>query len=707
MKKHILQIDEKDCGAASFAMICAHYGKRLPVSRAKKLVCTDSLGTNMQGIIDGAEAVGLHAEGLNGSYEDLLESISSKQVSFPFIARILKDNKLEHYIVVRKITPVSVYISDPDEAKFSKITVDEFKKIWLHDLISFEKTESFRKNNEVFGVFRRYFHHIGNQKKMVFVVLLISFLLLGIGVVSSLVMGKVFTNLLAISDSEYARFRILCIWALSLFVFSSVMEILSSLLQTAYEKRINRDISKEIMDSVVNSDMNNFDKLSESDYLSRVFDYEKIKYFVSGIPFVFLENMILLLGSGIVLLIISWKLFAILIVALILYAVIILSFARPIKRTNRDIVLGRKDILAEIEEVVAGFTQIKSFRAEKPFRDRVALKIDRYEGVRAKDNNLNQLRMTLISLVNLSMPIAFLWYGKYCYDKGTLTLGSILLFYYLSTYFTTPAKQLLSVVSQFHYITTAVDRINDLYQMDAETDQSENKVDMSAPVIRMEHIRFRYGNRDLVLDDLTMCISKYHKIAITGENGCGKSTLAKLLVRFYDYESGEIWVNNRSIREYSLEDLRKKTCYISQKDYLFADTIMNNIRMGDESISDDIVMKACQVSCADEVADSMSGGYNAVLDANGSNLSAGQRQRIILARALAHSPEILIMDECTANIDAPTTEKIFRSLDNMNNTMFIVVTHEKNVISECDYCIMIKNGKAVREGIPQEVLKGY
>ena len=202
-----------------------------------------------------------------------------------------------------------------------------------------------------------------------------------------------------------------------------------------------------------------------------------------------------------------------------------------------------------------------------------------------------------------------------------------------------------------------------------------------------------------------MDIPKGKKIALVGESGCGKTTLAKLLLRFYHPESGKIIMDGKDVSEYSLSSLRKHIAYISQDIFLFSDTIYNNLRVGDETITDEEIREMCERLGVNEFIERLPMGYETMLEENGNNLSGGQKQRLSIVRALLRKPDVLIMDEATSNLDTVTENQIKQILERCSENMtLIMIAHRLQTIKNSDIIYVMDKGRVIERGTHDELL---
>ena len=221
-----------------------------------------------------------------------------------------------------------------------------------------------------------------------------------------------------------------------------------------------------------------------------------------------------------------------------------------------------------------------------------------------------------------------------------------------------------------------------------------------------QNVDFRYGNRELTLHKVSLTLRQGEKIAIVGESGSGKTTLAKLMMRFYEPEQGRILADGRDINTFSLTELRQNIAYVDQDTFLFSDTILGNLRLGNEAATEDEIRQVCEISHAAEFIEKLPMKYATPLDENGANLSGGQRQRLAIARALLRKPQLLILDEATSNLDTITESGIKNTIFRLDsNLSCIIIAHRLSTVKSCDRIYVMNEGRIVESGTHDELMK--
>lgn len=319
---------------------------------------------------------------------------------------------------------------------------------------------------------------------------------------------------------------------------------------------------------------------------------------------------------------------------MILYAAVVLIFRKPIEKSNRSVMENDARLQSYFKESIDGVETVKAACAEKQSKEKTTGKFQRFIDAIVKSSMISALQDTLAGTIELIGTVAILWLGFYMALSGQVTVGSVMTFYALLAYFTEPIKNLIGLQPTIQTAFVAADRLNDILDLHSEEIEEGGETLPVIDTLAFQNVDFRYGNRELTLEDISFTISKGEKIAIVGESGSGKTTLAKLLLRFYEPERGSILLNGGDVKELDLYALRRAVAYVDQNTFLFSDTIKNNLKLGNAEATDAEIEQVCKISRADEFIGKLPLGYDTPLDENGMNLSGGQRQRLAIARAL-------------------------------------------------------------------------
>ena len=743
---HIQQHDEKDCGAACLSMISEFYGLKLPIAKFRELIKVDNQGANIYGIVTGSEQIGLDADALEGSYDELLKGIDDGEISFPFIARIINEEMFEHYIVVYSFRNGIFKIGDPGKTGITQMSADQFKHQWQGQIVTFAPGEKFKCENKRKGSFSKFFRFITSQKKLIVFVFVISIIVSVINLAGAIVFEYAMNAAVTSAEGEYdcddpncekdhdhegevsekeagaissflastgsklevifKNINTVCITVVLLYIFRALLQVLRGYLLALTAKKVDVPLTLEYYDHLVDLPAEFYGTRKTGEFMSRFSDTEKIRSAISTAALTIMLDSIMAIACGALLCYINVKLFLITLAVMIIYAVIMFTFKNPIKRVNHELMETDAQVTSYLKESIDGIETVKAYQYENNAKKKTENLYTKLANTSVKGSIIYNLQETLVSTVASIGIVALIWAGTYLCIKDVITIADLFTFYYLISYFLDPVQNLINLQPELQTAGVAAERLNDI--LDAETENSEGKTDMDSldGDIEFKNVNFRYGNRELVLKDVSLTIPKGKKIALVGESGCGKTTLAKLLMAFYKPESGVISINGTDIADCSASSLRKHISYISQNVFLFSDTIKNNLKMERDDITDKDIEEVCKLCLIDDFVNELPMGYDTVIEENGNNLSGGQKQRIAIARAMLRKPDLLIMDEATSNLDTITEESIKNTIDKISQQVTcIIIAHRLKTIKNCDLIYVIDGGKVVEAGTHDELIK--
>ncbi len=359
-------------------------------------------------------------------------------------------------------------------------------------------------------------------------------------------------------------------------------------------------------------------------------------------------------------------------------------------------------------ESLKGIETVKAFNAERS----VNLETEkRFIGLLRsvfKNGGINNAQSSLEGLIRAVFGICILWIGSYQVMNGKLSIGQLLSFNALLAYFLNPIENLINLQPQLKSAKIAAERLGEILDLELEKSEDEDKKINPQTLkgdINFKNLSFRYGTRQLILEDLNLQIKAGEKIALVGESGSGKTTLVKLLLNFYKCEKGEILINECNIQDINIESLRDKISYISQDIFMFKGTIKENLEFGNDELDMEDIVEACKKAKIHEYINSQQTRYNTMVEENGSNLSGGQKQRLAIARAILRKPDILIMDEATSSLDSITEKAIEKTMYEFSeNITTIMIAHRLSTIMRCDKIYVMEKGKIIEAGTHEDLI---
>lgn len=715
--KIIKQHDEKDCGATCLLMIARFYGLRISLQQVREMTHTGKNGVTLYGIAEGSKLLGFDTVAAYGDIGDITE-LSKDSNSRPFIIHF--DNN--HFVVVYKYANGIFYIADPAVGA-RKLTRKEVEEHWTGYLITFNKNNKFDKhafrthNNKYIVIFRKYWKTLLTILFMSIVITLTG--LLGTYLFQSMINNYVShetmqedyhenheVNPLEVIVGSFTKVTITSIFItiLGAYFIAGIVQFWRSYLLAWLNKKINADLVKDYYAHLMNAPMSIINTRMTGEYITRFSDISIIRNAISGAAVaLILDGLMMIVGGGL-LYIQCRELFAGTIFVVLAYVIIVLLYKNNIERMSRKVMETNAQVQSYVKETVDGVETVKANNATKEvmhkFHDKFSLLLTSI----FKGNIMFASEDAIVSTINTVGSTLLVWYGIVMVSEGKMTIGALVTFYLLLGYFITPIKNLVDMQPTIQQALVAVSRLNDIYEMKSEETNDGDEFELTdIQRIEYKNVSFSYDYENSILKDISLEFSKGDKIAIVGKSGSGKSTLAKLLLRLYEVEEG-IYLNGIEIHNFSLKDLRRCIVYINQETFLFSDTILNNIILGNESAASDDIEYVCSISGIDGFVSKLPAGLNTILNENGSNLSSGQRQRIAIARALLNKPQVIIFDETTSNLDKESEKNIQRVISELQDTICIMITHNIDLIQDASNIYMIQDGRITGNGKHDDLL---
>lgn len=724
----------RDCGAACLAMVAKHYGMSLPITKCRELTKTDKIGTNLYGLVDGAEKIGFKAEALSGGPDELAEGIANGEICFPFVAHTVSEDTMLHYVVVYGVKHGRFQIADPGKGN-QRMTPEQFFSCWTGYIVTFEKTAGFQKKNETKGSFSKFFTLLKGQYRKLAAILALSLVISAIGILGSFVFQIVLDDFFSEPYAEesvdigeveehshedesplertvealavYAKnFHVIFCVLIAMYLVQAGIQLARSYLIILISRKIDIRLTLSYYNHIMNLPVSSISVRQTGEYLSRFSDASTIRQAISTATLTLLMDSIMVVACGVILYLQNRRLFFVALPVVILYAAVVLIFRKPIEKSNRSVMENDARLQSYFNESIDGVETVKAACAEKQSKEKTTGKFQRFIDAIVKSSMISALQDTLAGTIELIGTVAILWLGFYMALSGQVTVGSVMTFYALLAYFTEPIKNLIGLQPTIQTAFVAADRLNDILDLHSEEIEEGGETLPVIDTLAFQNVDFRYGNRELTLEDISFTISKGEKIAIVGESGSGKTTLAKLLLRFYEPERGSILLNGGDVKELDLYALRRAVAYVDQNTFLFSDTIKNNLKLGNAEATDAEIEQVCKISRADEFIGKLPLGYDTPLDENGMNLSGGQRQRLAIARALLKKPQLLILDEATSNLDTITEASIKNTISQVNSdTTCMIIAHRLTTIRNCDRIYVMEHGRIAEAGTHDELMK--
>ena len=492
-----------------------------------------------------------------------------------------------------------------------------------------------------------------------------------------------------------------------LYIISTVFSYAQSYIMSGVAQRISYRLRQEISQKINRLPMEYFDKNSKGDIISRVTnDVDTLSQTMNQSLMQVVTSVITVVGVFIMMLYIN---FMMTIAALIVMPLTMLVLSIIIKKSQvffkqQQEYLG--DINGKIEETFSGQNIVRGYNGER-------FEINEFDAINRKlydtgwkSQFLSSIMMPVMNFVgNLGYVIVSIL-GGYMAINGKISVGDIQAFIQYMWMFTQPLNQLAQIMNLLQSTAAAADRIFEF--LDEEEIDLSDKLPLEGPVqgnINFDHVRFGYNNDNIIIKDFSLDIKAGQKVAIVGPTGAGKTTIVKLLMRFYKLNSGKISIDGMDIESLDLESYRKNFAMVLQDTWLFSGTIMENLKYGRLDATDEEVYKAAKAAHVDRFIMTQKQGYDTILTEDSKNISQGQKQLLTIARAILSDPKILILDEATSSVDTRTEVLIQQAMDNLikDRTSFIIA-HRLSTIRNADLILVLNEGDIVEQGSHDELL---
>ena len=496
-----------------------------------------------------------------------------------------------------------------------------------------------------------------------------------------------------------------------LYVISSVFTYLQSIFLVEVTTKISYDLRERLIAKILHLPMDKVEENKRGDILSRVTnDVDSLQNGITQSFIQLLTAIITLIGVFIMMLSINiWMTLATVILIPISFILIILMTKFSQKYFLKQLEF-KGSVNGQIEETFTGHDIIRAFNQEEISMEKFERDNENWFVHEWKSQFFSSLNGPLMNFISNFTYVVVAVLGAVFVLQRVIAVGDILAFFQYTQSFTRPIQQITRVMNQIQTAMAASERIFEFLDYDDEENPSDKEITEIKDRITFDNVSFSYTPNEKIIKNLSLEVKKGEKIAIVGETGAGKTTIVKLLMRFYDIDSGSIKIDGVDIDEYGKNSLRSLIGMVLQDSWLFSDTISNNIQYGNlEATNEEITYAASQVY-ADNFIRQLPEGYNSKLNEDTDNISHGQKQLLTIARTILSKKEVLILDEATSSVDTRTEKLIQKAMDRlMEGKTSFIIAHRLSTIRNADKIIVIENGEIIEQGTHEELLalKGY
>lgn len=716
---HYNQPDSKDCGPTCLRMISKHYGKNITLSQLRNLSETTREGSTLLGISEAAEKIGFRSLGVKIAVNQLLEA------PLPCVLHWHGN----HYVVLYDIQPAGsgwfsnkkealFYISDPAHGLLT-YTQSEFLDHWIGKKASAHTEEGialllettplfYTDQNEVveppYGT-RFLFQYIFKYKSFLWQLVLG----LMLGSLLQLLFPFLTQSIVDVGiKNQDLHFIYLILFAqLALFIGRTAIEVIRSWILLHLSTRINISLVSDFFIKLMRLPIAFFDTRMTGDILQRINDHHRIERILTTSSLNVLFSLFNLLVFSLVLLFYSGEIFGIFLMGSLLYFGWIALFLKK----RRDLDYKRFSQVSQeqskVIELIYGMQEIKLHNAEKQKRwgwellqarlFKLSIKglvLEQYQTVGS--GFINELKNILITILAAKLVI-----------EGDITLGMMLAISFIVGQMNAPVSQLIGFVREWQDAQISIERLSEIHQKEDEEQhdfQKSNAITTTSG-LHIQNLSFRYtGSDQMVLKNLELHIPAQKITAIVGSSGSGKTTLLKLLLKFYEPAEGNIKLGNLDLQHIAQSTWRSHTGVVMQEGYIFNDSIANNIAVGVDYVDKEKLQHAVQVANLKDFIERLPLSYNTKIGMEGVGLSTGQKQRILIARAVYKNPEYLFFDEATSALDAHNEKVIMDQLQTFfRDKTVVVIAHRLSTVKNAHQIIVLEEGQIAEIGTHREL----
>ncbi len=495
---------------------------------------------------------------------------------------------------------------------------------------------------------------------------------------------------------------------LALYVVSAIFSFIQGFVMTNISQKLSYTLRQDLSKKINKLPMNYFDKKTNGEVLSIITnDIDTLGMNLNQSITQIITSVCTLIGILVMMLTISWQMTLISVIVMPIGAVlvkIIVGKSQKHFKKQQDY-LGH--VNGQVEEIYSGLTVVKAFNGEEKAQNDFSKANKELYRSAWRSQFLSGLMYPIMNFISNIGYVGVAIAGGYLAINGRITVGNIQSFIQYNKQFTQPVNQIAEVSSMLQAMVAATERIFDFLEEEEEVETATKDIDITKIQgnVTFEHVKFGYRPDDIIIKDFNATVKSGQKIAIVGPTGAGKTTMVKLLMRFYDLTGGRILLDGIDIKDIERGKLRQMFGMVLQDTWLFGGTVKDNIKYSKEDATDDEVIRAAKSARVHHFIKTLPNGYNSEINEESSNISAGQKQLLTIARVILADPKILILDEATSSIDTKTEIEIQKAMDNlMEGRTSFVIAHRLSTIKNADLILVMNHGDIVEQGTHDELL---
>lgn len=574
-----------------------------------------------------------------------------------------------------------------------------------------EKAKDFK------GTLKKLLKYLGRYKIAIIIVMIFAVLSTVFSIVGPKILGEATTILFEgimnmISENglgiDFDGIKNILLTLLVLYIISAAFSYIQGLIMTKVTMNVTYKLRKDISHKINKLPLSYFDRKTQGEVLSYITnDVDTVSQSLNQGITQIITSITMLIGIIVMMLSISWQMT---IIAILVLPVAIGLITRVVKKSQKYFIKQQEylgNVNGHIEEMYTNHTIVRAFNGQKASTEQFEEYNKNLYNAGWKSQFLSGLMPPIMNFVsNLGYVVVCIMGGYYA-SSGTITVGNIQSFIQYMRSFNQPISQIANLSNVIQSTMAAAERVFELLDEKEEIPETNNpaKVEGIEGNVEFKNVHFGYNPEKIIINDFSASVKKGQKIAIVGPTGAGKTTIVKLLMRYYDVTSGAILLDGTDIRDFTRNDLRSQFGMVLQDTWSFNETIMENIRYGRLEATDEEVIKAAKEAQVDHFVRTLPEGYNTILNEESTNISQGQKQLLTIARAFLADPKILILDEATSSVDTRTEILIQKAMESlMKGRTSFVIAHRLSTIRDADMILVMNQGDIVEQGTHEELL---
>ncbi|WP_270087402.1 peptidase domain-containing ABC transporter [Sphingobacterium sp. SYP-B4668] len=703
---HYMQMDQMDCGATCLRVVFKYYGQLVSIHKIRKFTQTTKNGVNLLGISEAAEKLGFRTYGVRLSLEQLQE------VELPCILHWNQN----HFVVLYKVKKGKYYVSDPALGLVS-YEEKEFTKNWYStkelyaglSLVLSPGPDFYQLDDDEPKLslqWRKIFTYFYKYKR------LFGQLILGmvLGTILQLITPFLTQSVvdIGINTKNISFINMILIAQLMLFIGSTSVSFIRSWIMLHISTRINISILTDLLIKVMKLPMSFFDLKTHGDLMQRMSDQQRIESFLTGSTLNTLFSLVNMLIFGTLLIVYNKTIFIVFLIATVLYTIWILIFMKYRRELDEKRFKISSENQTYMVEMIQSVKDIKLNNAQKQKRwgwEALQAKLFKF---RVDSLALSQYQSIGSMAISQAQGILITYISAKAVIDGEITFGGMMAIQYIVGMVSNPVMQLLGFLQSYQDAKISLERLNEIYEAEEEENLHNDYLNQlpESKTIEVRNITFRYfgAGNEPIFNKLNLTFPEGKTTAIVGTSGSGKTTILKLLLRFYETEGGEILVGGKNINQLSFSVWRDSCGSVLQDNYIYADTIERNIAINDENPDETLLKRAIEIANLDDFIAEQPFGLATKIGTAGKGISQGQRQRLMIARAVYKEPSFIFLDEATNSLDANNEKTIVENLNKFfRDRTVVVVAHRLSTVKNADNIIVLEKGEVIEQGSHKEL----